>query len=74
MAIILLSILFCLTLSFVPEAPTLLAGIETDAAILSVAVLTIIIFRVWLRARDASGGTDDISHYRRDRRRWMSRR
>ena len=57
MVMVLLSILFCLALSFVPEAPALLAEIETDAAILSVAVFIIIILRVWLSGRDASART-----------------
>ena len=51
---ILLSVSFCLALNFVPEAPTLLSGIETHAAILSLTVFTLIIFRVWLAARKAS--------------------
>lgn len=54
MVIMLLIILFCLTENLVPEAPALLAGIETNAAILSMAVFSIIILRVWLSARDSS--------------------
>ena len=52
--IILLSVLFCLVLNFVPEAPRLLAEIEADAVVLSAAVFTVIIFRIWLATQDAS--------------------
>ena len=56
MMIILVSVPFCLALNFVPEAPALLVGIETDAAILSVTVLTLINLRVWLTGRESSTG------------------
>ena len=54
MLIILLSVSFCLGLHFLPEVPALLARMETDAAILSVTVFILIIFRLWHTAREAS--------------------
>lgn len=52
--IILLCVSFWLALDFIPEVPTSLSGIETDAAILSVTVFTLVILRVWRTAREAS--------------------
>lgn len=52
--IILITVLFCLVRDLAADAPAFLAGIETDAALLSLSVFIFVMLRVWFVTRVAS--------------------
>ena len=47
MLITIITLLFCVAEDLVPEASAFFAGMETDAAILALSILVLIMFRVW---------------------------
>ena len=54
MLTILITVLFCIARDLVREAAALLAGIETNAAILALSIFILVFFRVWSVAPAAS--------------------
>ena len=51
MLITIITLLFCVAEHLVLEASAFFAGMETDAAILALSILVLIVFRVWPAVR-----------------------